>query len=156
MTTSEVWNAHIEQCFYSLYRTHRLDNLKPCDANRAMLADYLNEHVLECSQQNLEIAYSALSKQLAREDKPEPVKKPTPPVVETDSAPAITETQRLKGLSKEELKSEVRKLRKYDSEIKVPQVWTSQKIQSLPPSQLLQLLKRFGSKAVNNRLNGRS
>jgi len=158
---TEVWNAFVENCFYFLYRNHRSDGLRVCDANRALLEAFLNEHVLECNTENLEAAYNALSEQLARETNPKPVAKPVAP--EPESPPAeIDEQKRLKSLSKEELRQIVRSQRRYQTPggaailDPLPTKYDAATIRALSAKELSKLIQRFGGSVVTARLQGRS
>jgi hypothetical protein len=162
MTAStELYNAHIEQSFYLMYRTHRIDGLKVCDANRAMLESYLNEHILDCTPANLEIAYKAIKKQLVHEKNPAPVAKPIAPV-EVNPPEQIDEQQRLRAMTTEQLREVVRGQRKYQTRDgaaildPLPANYDASTIRQLPAKELSKLIHRYGGSVVTARLQGRS
>jgi hypothetical protein len=89
--------AKAAQAFYAFFKIHCREGLLSCESNKRALEDYLDRSLLEVNVTNLEIAYLALEKSLAKSATSAPPPAPPPP---PQPAPQ-SEDERLRALLKE-------------------------------------------------------
>jgi len=156
----EVWTATVEQLFYQFYKANR--RIRPCQANRHLIEQYLDENLLQLNSENLQRAMSALEAQLApNPDFVEPVlpvaPEPAPAEEPREESPA-ERNSRLRSLSVEELRQIVREENPIKYPVKektLPASLTREVLLEMPRAKQIEVIKKYSSTAFDRRIQGR-
>jgi hypothetical protein len=163
--SNEVFAAKVELAFYNFFRAHWREGLSSCQANRAILEDYMDENLLDASKaESFEIAYLACGNQLARKAKPAA---PTPPAPVVIEPAALTEDERLREILREhkgdpKAASNAARaiLKTKDAQNKAQQTTlpadiTGELLRKMPADRMRKLQTRYGATALTARLQGK-